>query len=419
MARSMQGVVKAECGDIHYAWLVCVGCMLLMFDITGLSINVATIYQPYYISQNGLTNAQGSSMTMVRSCFSLFSVMLSHQYYRRIRLKTGIFIACLLNMVSFLIFSVAHSLPAFYLASAFVGLAHGLGSMIPISILIDRWFADRRAFALSLCASGSGLATIFAPLILEAVIHRYGIAVSLVWEAVFTLGVAMFLAWTMKGRPEEKGVGPYRCKGTGSGRSQRSRFQSARHLRLDGKELSAVFSVLFLFGLVVTPGTSHLAVHFATAGYDDRWVTLAISLFGIALTTGQYIYGHVTDRIGTYQSNFLFLGMQAAGWLVIGLAGDGVGAALVGGVALIGLGLPTSAVGVSLWAADFSSAAEYDVTVERYQAVFMTGGLLGSTLPGIIADLTGSYGPTFFLYALFVSMMSLLLRWVYRRHQSA
>ncbi len=415
MAESMQKVVKAERRGVHYAWMICVGCVFLMFSITGLSINVASIYQPYYIAQNGLTNAQGSSMTMVRSCFSLLSVVLAHQYYRRVRLRIGVVIACLLNGASFICFANAHSLPMFYLASALVGLAHGFGSMIPISILIDRWFSDRRAFALSLCASGSGLATILAPPLLERVIGGYGVRTSLLMEALLVFAISVFLAIVIQGSPKGKGLFPYRVPGIG--RAGTRRLYVARHLLLTRGERGVVFAALFLFGLVVTPGTSHLAVHFVTAGYDARWVTLAISLFGFSLTFGQYAYGYITDRIGTYRSNYLFLGGQAVGWLCVGLACDGAVAQLVWGILLVGAGLPTSAVGVSLWAADFSTADNYDVTVERYVVITMTGGLVGATLPGVIADLAGSYGPVFLLYGLLVGVLLVLLQGIYRRHR--
>lgn len=416
MTKLTRGAVVAGKG-VHYAWAICAGCVLLMFSITGLSINVSTIYLPYYISQNGFSYAQGSSMTMVRSCFSLLSVMLACQYYRWVSLKIGVCVACLLNTVSFIVFSVAHTLQIFYVASALAGLAHGFGSMIPISILIGRWFVDRRAFALSLCASGSGLATIVAPPVLNAIISRHGVAVSLYAEAVFAFCVMLVVFCVIIGGPDARRTSTYRCRDDEKKMDVPERFFVAKHLSLTGKERSAVAGALFLFGLVVTPGTSHLAVHFSTAGYAARWGTFAISLFGAALTAGQYIYGCLTDRIGIYRSNFLFLGLQCAGWLFLGLAHGGAVPYLVCGVTLIGVGLPTSAVGVSLWAADFSTMSAYDATVERYQVIFMAGGLIGAALPGIVADLTGGYGPVFILYAAFVLCTLLSLQCVYSRHR--
>lgn len=415
MARAAQGAIQLERKKLHYAWMICLGCVLLMFCITGLSINVITIYIPYFIGQNGLTNAQGSSMTLVRSCFSLVCMMLARQYYKRINLKTGMVAACFINVFSFICFSVAHSLPMFYIGSAFIGISHGFGTMIPISILIDRWFEDRRAFALSLCASGSGLATIVAPPILEAVINRYGVVSSLIVEAVFVTAVVVFLAFVLDGNPQDKGVSAYKVHGGGSS-ERRTRSFEAKHLSLGKGERLVMVCALLLFGAVVTAGTGHLAVHFSTAGFDAKWVTFSISLFGFALTFGQYVYGSLTDRFGTYRSNLIFLGFQVAGWLLIGLAQHGSVVCLVLGVGLAGIGLPTSTVGVSLWAADFSKASDYEIEVERYQGLSMAGGLLGSVLPGIIADLTGSYGPAYVLFALFMFTVMVLLQGLYRRH---
>lgn len=42
----------------HYGWFVCLGCALLLFSTSGLTVNAFTVYQPYILRYNGLTNSQ-------------------------------------------------------------------------------------------------------------------------------------------------------------------------------------------------------------------------------------------------------------------------------------------------------------------------------------------------------------------------
>ena len=68
------------------------------------------------------------------------------------------------------------------------GIGYGLETMMPISLLIDRWFAYKKALALSICTIGSGLASIIFPPIIAAVIKEYHLSV-----AFFMLAASILL----------------------------------------------------------------------------------------------------------------------------------------------------------------------------------------------------------------------------------
>ena len=51
-------------------------------------------------------------------------------------------------------------------------------------------------------------------------------------------------------------------------------------------------------------------------------------------------------------------------------------------------------VGISIWAANLSSEEGYVRTLRNYQVSYTIGGLAFSSVPGLLADLTGSYLPT-------------------------
>ena len=101
---------------LHYSWYVCLGCALILFCTSGLTINAFTIYQPYILG-NGLTNAQSSGIITVRSLFCLLSMFLSAPFYRRLPLRTGISLACLLTAAGFFLFGLADGFYTYCLAA--------------------------------------------------------------------------------------------------------------------------------------------------------------------------------------------------------------------------------------------------------------------------------------------------------------
>ena len=70
-------------------------------------------------------------------------------------------------------------------------------------------------------------------------------------------------------------------------------------------------------------------------------------------------------------------------------------------------GVPLSTVGLAVWSADFGGEARVAQLVQQLQLSYAIGSLLLSTMPGMIADRTGSYAPAY-LVLLACSVVSIL-----------
>ena len=137
----------------------------MLFVTCGLAFNVFSAAQPYILTQNGFTNTQTSLITTVRSAAYLLGTFAIGRYYRRLGYRAGCALAAVLACVSFLLFAAAKSLAAYYFAGAVAGVSYALGSMVPASILMCRWFRAHSGLAIGICSAGTGLATVvFSPL---------------------------------------------------------------------------------------------------------------------------------------------------------------------------------------------------------------------------------------------------------------
>ena len=81
---------------------------------------------------------------------------------------------------------------------------------------------------------------------------------------------------------------------------------------------------------------------------------------------------------------------------------------------LFGFGAPLTTVGLSVWAADFSCAERRAQSVQRFQLCYAISGLAFSFMPGMVADLTGSYAPAYVIFAPFGVFSILTVQSTYR-----
>ena len=394
---------------IHYGWVVCGACTLLMICTMGLCSNVFTVYLPY-LRKDGLSGAACSLLLSVRCLFSLLSMLAVNRYYRRLHLRAGVGVACLLAGVSCLVDWIGGSAAVYAAGAALAGVSYGLGSMIPVSILIDRWFTARRGLALGICASGSGIATICFPPLITLLAESRGLRAAFFWEAVFVLASGLLVYRLLRAAPEELHLAPV----GGEKSVRRTADAPAKGGRpLSGAGWGVMAAVLLLTGGVSAAGTGHLSLLMTSCGLDAGAAALCVSVFGVALTLGKFLYGGAVDRAGVRRATAVFCGLLAAGCLLAAsLRGqDALGLAVA---ALLGLGFPPSTVGVALWAADFSSGDGYPRTLQRFQLLYALGGMLLSSLPGWIGDHTGEYRSAYVLMGAAVLLSTGLLLGLYR-----
>lgn len=386
-----------------YKWIVCAVCCLLMFTITGLCSSAFSVYLPYLISVDGLSKTETSTLITVRSFLSFLIMFGVTKYYEKLDIRFGAALAVLSAAVGFYLYGMAEGYRDCLVAACFVGIAYGLGGMIPITILINRWFSEKKGTALGICSAGSGVASILVPPVITHVAEGYSLQYAFLSEAAFMLVAMMLFFLLAKNRPAD---------------SDGNAVGSAKKKKAMGKGLSRAGLVTMLLaavmiGAVAVPGNVHLAVLFKTEGYEPMLVAYILSMSGAALIGGKLLYGVVTDKIGAFRSNFVFLGLVILGLVLCCMAGTQSHWIPFAAVMILGFGFPVATVGLSIWSADLSSPADFEVNVKRFQMGYVFGTLAFSVVPGMIADVCGSYVPAYMIFAGMAVLSLVLVQSVY------
>lgn len=397
----------------HRAWAVCLGCSIALFTVMGLGVNVFTIYQPWILEVHGFTNAQGSWITTVRSLFALLAMLTVDGLCRRLGLRYTMTLGVGCFAASYALFGAAHSFPAYCAAAALSGLAYAYGGMIPLTLVITRWFQSRRGLALGLAAAGSGLPTILFPPLLNQVITLWGLKVALYGEAAFGVLLTLAVYLLVRDEPAQLGLLPYSNSREASSAGNNIVRTAPAGLRPIHWWAAAVAA--FLIGAPSGPGFSHLTVLYTSCGYDSLLVAFLMSYLGVVLMAAKVLYGQLSDKLGSRTANTLVFGAVLAGFVLCALAPLGSIPLAVAAITLTALGMPISSVTLSVWAGDLSGSSNHERTVKWFTCAYMLGNMATGPLPGLAADRLGSYVPAYLLFALMSLVAAVLIQGVYFR----
>lgn len=394
--------------NVHYAWFVCAGCALLLFCTSGLAENAFTIYQPYIMELNGFTNTQTSSILTFRTFASLVTMLLSGVYYKKLSLRTGMLLAGMSAAGGFALFGAAKSYAAYCTAAIFVGIGYGLGTMIPIAIVLRRWFVKSRNTALGACSAATGLSTFGIPSLIAHSIEKNGLGVTFFAQAVFMAVCVLASFLLIRSAPGDK-------KLTALGEGEEEETALSAKTGIGRKDFLLLASAVILVGGVMSVAYCHLSVHITGAGYPASAAALASSMSGIAMMLGKIAFGRLGDKITNYKSNYIFGSIMLLGLAVCCLVPSGVWAAYAGSV-LFCFGIAFTSVGLATWAVDLSAPDKCERNIRLFQTLYSVGTLVFSPVPGMIADRdNGSYVWSYALFAALGVYVFAVVQHCYRR----
>ena len=391
-----------------YGWIIVICCTLSVCASsllsTGMSTNLANLRLVL-----GFTGTQTSMILTVRSIAAFVVALFADKYFGLLGVKKGMIVAMIAGVVSFFIFSVAGlNLALYYVAAVVAGVAYSYGMMMPSSMLLKKWFNQSRGTAISLAGCGTGLVSIiFAPLV-QSTVDRFGLKASFYLQGGFIALVAVILAVLVVEDPAQKGLEPY------GGRS----FVAVGRAKKGDSSLSKKSVLLLAFatmlvGFTSSPASAHYSVTFTTEGFDAMTVAKVISIYGVVLVASKFIFGRVVDKIGARKSTVIYGTLCTLAILMIFLTRFFRSVTWVTvTMVVVAVGVVIQTLGYPNWVSDLDSK-NYNHTLVRCQQGYQLGALVGSPLPGLIADATGTYTWAYLMFAVCTLIYVLIVLGIY------
>ncbi len=391
-----------------YGWIIVICCTLSVCASsllsTGMSTNLANLRLVL-----GFTGTQTSMILTVRSIAAFVVALFADKYFGLLGVKKGMIVAMIAGVVSFFIFSVAGlNLALYYVAAVVAGVAYSYGMMMPSSMLLKKWFNQSRGTAISLAGCGTGLVSIiFAPLV-QSTVDRFGLKASFYLQGGFIALVAVILAVLVVEDPAQKGLEPYGGRDfVAVGRAKKGDSS------LSKKSVLLLAFATMLVGFTSSPASAHYSVTFTTEGFDAMTVAKIISIYGVVLVASKFIFGRVVDKIGTRKSTVIYGTLCTLAILMIFLTRFFRSVTWVTvTMVVVAVGVVIQTLGYPNWVSDLDSK-NYDHTLVRCQQGYQLGALVGSPLPGLIADATGTYTWAYLMFAVCTLIYVLIVLGIY------
>lgn len=386
-----------------YRWVICAGCTLMFFCTAGLGMTGFSVYQPYLISVGGLTNAQASMLTSVRSMFTFLTMFASARILNKTDIRAGGTLSVLGIAAAMLLYGAADSFPVYVCAAAMAGICYGIGGMLAVSVMIHRWFEDHQGLAVGICSAGSGFSAVLGTPVITWMIEKFSMKQAFFMEAGVVTVMAGLVFLMLRNRPKGEERPPQFVSKTEKGRSRENMYWIGK------REKSFVMAGVLLMGFTYA-ATSHISVLYRNMGYTSEQVSLLVSIMGAALFIGKCVYGEAADRIGSFRSGMIFFGMLTAGSAMCCLAGNRSMGLASAAVVLVSCGSVLLSVGLTIIADAVARQQYYAVVVRRIQIIYMLGSMVFGVVPGIVADHMGDYVPAYVMITGFAAAAMLLIQ---------
>lgn len=390
-------------------WIIIFIGTLVIFCSIGLTTATFSIYLPYFINDYRFANTQTSFLVSIRT-MSAFIFMLSvTRYFNFFSLRIGMALSLLSSAISFVLMAQTTNYYCICLAVCILGSTYAFASMYPLTLLMNHWFGEKSAVPLSISSCGSGLAAIFAPSVITYIIEYFGIGIAFYVVAGLIAATATLVFLFIKDSPL---LPTKKEASTNTPSSSPHKFQAIPRYHFYLLMIAVSFN-----GALTLAGWGHFAILFKTNNYSSMETAYALSLGGLTLTLSKFFYGFITERIHTFKSNFIFCSLINIGFLLCIALPFGYRWLPATMAFFTGLGAPISTLGVCMWAKEISPPSIFPDNLRKLQTCHLFGGLLFSNAPGIIADLTGSYLPSYILFSLLGLLSFTIIQIIYIKNK--
>lgn len=390
--------MKEQRKNSMYYWVIAVLAFIIVFFSVGVAVTAYSATSFYVMQEWGLTNTQNSLLITIRTLSGIVAMYLTGIYYKKLSVRAGLALGLLMGAVGYVIFALGNGLGFGYAAMILIGFSHGFSGMIAISIIVERWFVKRRGMVLGIVTTASGFTTMVFPPLLVKMVEGYSLQFTF-WmvAAMFgALGILSFLI--IKDNPAD--IGMTRLGENDSVEEKANRTVSEKYAP-NNLHLGLMLFVCFLIGAMCYSQGQVRTLAFTSVGWDAAKAAAALSGYGLFVIIGKLIYGAVTDRIPMRKCAVAFFLFIAASHVLLGMTGAPWFNEIWANVAnfLYGIGGPVCTVGMALYGYEMCKNGDTTKWVRNYTVVYNIGALVFNPIAGLMADASGNYSSSFFLFA--------------------
>ena len=271
----------------------------------------------------------------------------------RLGTRRLVFVGLTIMGTGLLMLGQVRSLWMFYVAYLVMALGQGMGSWLPLTVMLNNWFNRKRATAMGWSNSVSRLGSLgLIPAIawgLDPEADNLGFRMTASILGVFVIAMAFPISRLIKNRPEEYGLLPDGDEpeelGQEGERSNGQHALSSAIAQIDFTVKQAIGTSAFwlisighgLTSMVLIAMMAHLAPLLTDQGHSLQTASYVVTTYTAVSMVFQIVGGYLGDRVPKHLALFVFIMIQAVAVFILTFASETLATAYVFAV-LFGIG---------------------------------------------------------------------------------
>lgn len=383
---------KVKSGGFHYAFLICIFCMLVNTTCVAMTYGASGIFYTHVIADLDVGLGNFTLYMTLSLLASTIMLAVGGSFLEKYSARAVLSISVAMVGIGYIIMSFGTALWNFYLAGIIIGVGQAFLLFMCIPTMIGRWFKVRVGFFTGLCSAFSGIGGVIFNLVSGSIIPKYGWRNGyLLYAAIILVIVLPFGIIFLRNRPSDKGLLAY--GDTGEANSGAGAAAPLTGISAQKAFKTSAFYLILVMTICVAVG-AYMGMYFAAFGTSlGMTIAMSATLASCAQAgnaMGKFLIGAIADK-STPGAVVFGTGCGVAGIILIVFAGRiSVGMILLGGL-VFGVVNGNVPVLTPLVTRTTYGSKEFS---RIYSKVSITSSLslaFGASFWGFLVDMTGGY----------------------------
>lgn len=383
---------------IFYGWYIVIAAFIIMAVGWGITFNTASLFIEPISRDLGLSRETMNTTFSIRSICQLVVALSSIVIYSKFKMKSIMKAASIILPISFFLYSYIESQTTLYLLTSIYCTSIILLGPLPLSMILNNWFFERKGFVIGLALMGSGFGGMLFNFLTGIWITTYG------WRITYKiLAIILFIIIVpcvfliIKIHPRDIGLTPLgKSNNCDEDKIDDNKIGSTGILISDALRNAKFWATLFSTVLISMSGVSlmnNLSPHLTNIGYSITFSANIAALSMGSLAFGKMILGYLFDRFGLKKTTLLSCVHIVLGCFSILFAKHNI--ALIMIIVCVGLGTSFLTVAYPIITDKVFGQKDYRTFFCLISASDSLGGMVSPIILGRIFDISGSYNPSF------------------------